>query len=124
MAKARRREAASVGAGAGAGAEELEDALADLGLESGHAGAGVGATQQNEDPKLSTTASVAATAPSIPRPPPLEEFLEAHAPAHLLCPIALALMNDPVVLFANDCTYARATIEEHFDLCRASALAG
>ena len=57
-------------------------------------------------------------------PPPLAEFLEAHTPESLLCPITLELLDDPVVLVADGCTYSRAAIERHLDHCRARKCIG
>ena len=55
------------------------------------------------------------------RPPPLDELLEAHAPDQLICPITLSLLDDPVLLFGDGCTYSRAAIEEHLAHCRHGA---
>ena len=57
-------------------------------------------------------------------PPPLKEFLELRTPESLLCPITLHLLDDPVVLFADGCTYSRAAIEEHLAFCRKSKWSG
>ena len=58
--------------------------------------------------------------PPPPPPPSLEEFLKARTPESMLCPIKLHLLDDPVVLFADGCTYSRAAIEAHLALCRQS----
>jgi hypothetical protein len=55
---------------------------------------------------------------AVERPPPLEEYLDAHAPESLICPISIQLMVDPVVLAGDGVTYSRAAIEEHFAFCR------
>jgi hypothetical protein len=38
----------------------------------------------------------------------------------MLCPITLHLLDDPVVLVADGCTYLRAAIELHLAFCRQS----
>ncbi len=54
----------------------------------------------------------------IQQPPSLEEYLEAHAPDAFICPISFSLMDDPVLLVGDGCTYSRRSIEEHLDYCR------
>lgn len=63
-------------------------------------------------------ASAPATAP-VDLPPPLEEYLDANAPEGLLCPISLQIMTEPVLLAGDGCTYSKAAIERHLDMCRA-----
>jgi len=54
----------------------------------------------------------------VERPPPLGEYLDAHAPDALLCPITHELVEDPVVLAVDGCTYSRTAIERHFAVRR------
>ena len=54
----------------------------------------------------------------IARPRPPKEYIEEDAPDSLVCPITLQLMDDPVFLVADGCTYSRAAIEAHFAACR------
>jgi len=62
--------------------------------------------------------------PDIPvgRPAPLRAFLQMHAPPSLMCPISLCLLEEPVLLMADGCTYSRASIERHFAIRRQGML--
>lgn len=75
----------------------------------------------NEAVAATTASAPAPAAPGPARPPPLPEFLEAHAPDDLVCPITLALFNDPVMLFGDGFTYSRAPIEHYLALRRKRA---
>jgi ankyrin repeat protein len=83
--------------------------------------------EQEEDDDADAVALAAAIAlslapaPAIERPPPLQEFLDAHAPEILLCPISLQLMEEPTLLVADGCTYSRVSIEQHLEFCRQRA---
>jgi hypothetical protein len=71
--------------------------------------------QEKGDAPATTTAAAAAAAaaaadvPAAPptpppeRPLPLHEYLEAHTPDHLVCPISFQLMEDPVLLAGDGC---------------------
>jgi hypothetical protein len=128
---------ATVGmAGPGGGqAEEQEPlamALAGLAVAGGGGGgaaeeqaaAAIEAAADETEGEPGTTVAAAAVA-SAPAPPiaptellpSLEEYLEAHAPDHLMCPISLQLLADQVVLMGDGCTYSRAAIQQHLDLC-------
>ena len=39
-----------------------------------------------------------------------------------MCPISLHLLEDPVILAGDGCTYSRAAIEAHLAHCRAREL--
>ena len=79
------------------------------------------------EPEEEAPAPAPAPAPSVPapeptRPPPLKEYLDEHAPESLVCPISLHLLEDPVILAGDGCTYSRAAIEAHLAHCRAREL--
>ena len=92
--------------------------------------------EDDEDPKLLAAAIALSLAPLeeeeeeeeeeqlLPLPPSLEEFLETRTPESMLCPITLHLLDDPVVLVGDGCTYSRAAIEEHLAFCRQSKWKG
>jgi hypothetical protein len=69
---------------------------------------------QEQEHKEAEAVPVAIAAPLPERPPPLEEYLEAHVPDDFMCPITMSLLADPVVLAGDGFTYSRATIEQHF----------
>ncbi len=48
----------------------------------------------------------------------LVDYLEKEAPDALSCPISFQLLDDPVILVADGCTYSRACIQQHLDHCR------
>jgi ankyrin repeat protein len=74
--------------------------------------------EQEKEGKQAALAAAIALSPSVERPPPLEEYLDAHAPDDLICPITMTLLADPVTLVADGCTYSRVAIEQHFAFCR------
>lgn len=67
--------------------------------------------------------SAAASGP-LERPPPLDDYMEAHASATLICPVSLQLLEDPVLLAGDGCTYSRFHIEQHFAARRSRASVG
>lgn len=60
----------------------------------------------------------------IHRPPPLRQCLQQRAPYPLVCPITLQLLQDPVLLLVDGCTYSRTAIERHFNTRREGASYG
>jgi ankyrin repeat protein len=87
---------------------------------SGNTEAGAAASA-NSAPQPAIPIPMPVPAPAPERPPPLEEYLEAHAPEDLMCPISLQLLAEPVMLVADGITYSRAAIDEHFAFCRQRA---
>ena len=77
-------------------------AAAFAGLTTTDTPAAAAADRKQEQQAPDTTAAAV---------PPLPEYLEAHAPEDLVCPITLKLLVDLVLLVANGITYSRAAIE-------------
>ena len=124
----------------------LEAALAELGI--GPEGSEQQQQQEEEqqeqqEPEEQRQPETPATAAAQPAPPaaaavptapaprpmpecplPLDEFVEAAAPDNLTCPITLHLLDDPVFLAADGCTYSRVAIEAHLAHCRSRELLG
>jgi ankyrin repeat protein len=84
-------------------------------------GAAAGPTATGGEEEATALAAAIALSLSAERPPPLEEYLDTHAPEHLLCPISLGLLHEPMVLMGDGCTYSRVLIEQHLELCRKRA---
>lgn len=79
-------------------------------------------TQEGEGQGDKAQLLVAAIALSLSaeRLPPLDDFLDQRAPDYLICTILTSLLEDPVLLMGDGCTYSRAAIQEHLDFCRNS----
>jgi hypothetical protein len=149
-AKARRQRGDEAGAAGGGGEEEeeageaeqqeqqqqqQEEEEASEALTAGAAGLTIAAPapavaeqkqeQEEEEANSAATAPAPARAPPVlrfERPPPLQEYVEAHAPDDFTCPISLALLVDPVVLAGDGFTYSRAAIEQHLGFRRERGL--
>jgi hypothetical protein len=114
-AKARRRAAGGRewGGEQDGGSDGLAAAVGSLAVGAAPGGGG----SSSGDNAVPTAASSAVPV----RLPPLDEFLEADAPDQLICPITMQLVEEPVVLVGDGCTYSKAAIQQHIDYCRQSA---
>ena len=45
-----------------------------------------------------------------------------HAPRDMICPTTCSLMEAPVLLAGDGCTYSKSAIQLHLDFCRAREL--